>query len=520
MITDAQFQAWLSSEETVKTILAEVVYLEVVPPGSEEPGVLGVELLSTHAYVSEPTDDPASTPYRAWIKSIPAFVQSMSEVMVGRTTANLGEVVIAATEDTDSWLFSRDWIGRALRLYVGDVSWPKSDFRPVWSGVVADLRANGTNELVFVARDMQHLLNQPIRVPTFELGPSMGLPLPLVHGTVYNVPATLVDAVTHTYQINDGPIAALSQVRVAGIVTAPAMTGLFAGTFTMTSSTPSGLVTADVVGASVEGSSLDNASDLIRYLVTSRGYYLDADLDVDSFNELKALCPQKLGYFVPPADVKVYEAIDEIVNTVGAFYSITRDGKLFVKRFDLDGDPVMTITESDIVERGLQLLRVLQPVDEIRIGAKKNNQKVVNLVGGFGGATEERINQSHIRYHAMGGASNPEAGTYAKTRRIKPPEPVDNGDADDEGVLPSLFVSAADAAAEASRRMAIWGVRRYVFRLKCFIAPLRLRLGDVVTISHPRYNFVTAAFPNGRNATVIRISERLSQKQVELDVIL
>lgn len=513
-ISDEQFTAWLNSETTVKTVLVEAVYMELVPPGSEEPGVLGVEYLATHPYVSAPTDDPASTPYLAWVKSIPSFNQSLSEVMIGRTTANIGEVVIAGGEQTDAWIFSRDWIGRALRLYVGDASWPKADFRTLWTGVIADLGVRSTSEIVLVARDMQHLLNQPIRVPTFDTGNAVGLPIPIVFGTAFNVPAVLVDSVTHKYQINDGPVSAISQVRVAGIVTAPASTDLFAGTFIMTSSNPVGLVTADVVGSGDGSSSLDNASDLIKHLVTSRGYLNDSDLDIASFNALKVLCPQKIAYMIPPKDTMVYQSVDEIVNTVGAFYAVDRDGKLYVRRFDLEGEPQMTITESDIVERGLQIARVLAPVREIRIGAKKNNARTVNTLGGFGGATEDVINRAPLRYHAMGGAENPEAGSYARLRKMPNPEPAEGSETVDEGVLPSLFVNAADAAAEAARRMAIWGVYRYLFRVTCFISPLRLRLGDAVTLQHPRYTL-----SSGKQGVVVKISERLSLKKVELEIL-
>lgn len=519
MISDADFAAWLDDERHTRCVLVEAVYLEDVPPGSEEPGVLGLEYLSTHPFVTAPTDEHPNMCYRAWIKSIPAFEQAMSDVMLGRTTANLGEIVVdASTGETDGWVMGRDWIGRSLMLLVGDPSWPRADFRLIWSGVTADFRVRGTNELTFVARDMQHLLNQPLpAVAKFESGPMLGKPAPALFGTVYNVPCILEDATTRRYRFNDGPVAAVSQIRYGGAVYGSATVDLFGGTFTTATDLRFPL-TADVVGATVGQSALDTASDLIKHLVVDRGYLTINQIDVASFVALKAQCPQKIGYAFPPADVRIYEVVDEICNTVGAFTAMTREGLYYVKRFDLDGEPVLAIGVNDIVERGLELERVLAPVDEIRIGARKNNSRGQDINPDlFAGVTLAMVQQVGQQHWATGSAVNEEGEGSASIKKRKLPTAapgITNPTDDEDGTIPSLFVYAADALAEASRRMAIWGVRRYVFRVKCYVKPLTLKLGDVVTITHPRWGFA-----NGRNATVLKLRERISMKQTELSVL-
>lgn len=507
MISDAEFAAWLNSETRSKCILVEAEYMA----GDAR----GTEYLATLPYISAPTDDVPNMPYLALVKSVPSFTQTMNDLLIGRTTANIGEVVcVGGTTYTDSWLFQRDWIGYPLRLYVGDTDWPKADFRAIWTGVTADFQLDGTNKIVLVARDMQHLLNQPLLTDTVESGPMGGLPAPLLFGTVYNVPAVLLDETTHKYQVNDGPVASISQVRINGI-SVSFTASAFDGTFTHSTSNPNAQVVADVIGATFGTTPLNNASDLIKYLVTERGYYTIDDLDIDSFNALKTLCPQLLGYFAPAKQVSVYEAIDEICNTVGAFTAITRTGKFYVKRFDFSGDPVMDITASDIVTKGLTLERVLQPVAQIRIGAKKNNATHVQFTGGFGGMSETNQQRLKMRYHANGSAKNEDGlQTYRKMRLLSNPEPPTVNEVEDDGTLPSLFVNGADAAAEAQRRMDLWGVRRYIFGVKCFVSPLTLKLGDAVRISHPRYQL-----QDGRTGVVVRIAEQLARKRVDLSVI-
>lgn len=525
-ISDADFRAWLDSETTTKTVLVEAEYMEVVPPGSEEPGVLAIEYLATRPFVAAPTDPMPNQSYRAWIKSIPQFAQSMSDLMIGRTTANIGEIVVSGGDaETDAWLFDRDWIGRGLAVAVGDESWPRSDFRSVWTGVIADLKMNGTNELVIVARDMQHLLNQPIQVPTFESGPSLGAPLPLVFGVAKSVLCLLVDATTHKYRVSDGPVASITNVRANGLSVGSqslsVTTDLFDGSFTL-NGTPYGTLTADVTGASYGSSAMDNAADLFVYFAVTRGYLSANDLDLDSIAQLRIDCPQKLSLATPAADTMVYEVLDQIVNTIGGFYAVDRDGKLYVRQFAMDGDPVLSITASDIVERGLTLQRIIQPVGEIRIGSAKNNASSAvrassyTANGGFPNGPNETETALMLKsYQGVGSASNANGGQYAKMRVAVNPEPASNNGTEDPTLIPSLFVYAADAAAEATRRMTIWGSRRYVFRVSCFVAPLLLRLGDVVTLQHPRYGL-----HDGRNGVVVRIVERLSQKKVELDVLL
>lgn len=207
----------------------------------------------------------------------------------------------------------------------------------------------------------------------------------------------------------------------------------------------------------------------------------------------------------------VYEAIDQICNTIGGYTAVNRDGKLYVGRVDLSGDPVAEITPEKIVHEGLAVARLLQPVDSIRLGARQNQTTHLSPTA----ATESNqmlYRQSH--WH-MGQSYNADP-TVQKTRRLGrlggQGGTVDHHT--DPSLIPTLFLNGADAAVEAERRMAVWGVRRVVFKVTCYMSALRLNLGNIVRITHPRYGLAS-----GKNGMIVSLTERLSSRRVELGVL-
>lgn len=503
MITDAQFTAWLNAPESVHCMLVEADYRDA--------NGLGTERVATHPFVSRPTDSPANTSYRARIDAIPEFKQQMSEAFIGRTTANVGEIRCINTGAIDSWLFDRDWIGYGIRMKVGDPAWPLADYRSVWTGVTADLNVTGTNRFGLVVRDMQHLLNQPVRRDAIESGTMAGQPVPVGYGTVYNARCIPIDSTGRVFRIAEGPIGSVSQVRNNGAIYGGSYTtNLDAGTITLTGSTV-GELTCDYVGPTLGTLSMTNAADLIRYFATVRGYLSDDDIDHASFQRLREDVTAPLTLYLPPADSMVYEAIDQICNTIGGYTAVNRDGKLYVGRVDLSGDPVAEITPEKIVHEGLAVARLLQPVDSIRLGARQNQTTHLSPTA----ATESNqmlYRQSH--WH-MGQSYNADP-TVQKTRRLGrlggQGGTVDHHT--DPSLIPTLFLNGADAAVEAERRMAVWGVRRVVFKVTCYMSALRLNLGNIVRITHPRYGLAS-----GKNGMIVSLTERLSSRRVELGVL-
>lgn len=491
---DEIFQAWLQSETATRCLLVEATYRDLAT------GVIGTEYLASAPFVSAPGDSPPNQSYAGIVKSIPQFQQSMADVLIGRTTANMGAInVFSVDASTDSWLLDRDWVGRPLALYIGDPSWPKSRFRLVWSGTTADMSMSGTNTLVIQARDAQYLLNQPLAVTTLATGPQAGQPWPLCFGDCSNVTPVLLDDTLHRYAVHDGQVRRISAVRVAGVALTPGTgyaTDEATGTFALVAA-PTGQVTCDVQGAIVDGVYLQTAAQLLRHLAVDRGAFPAANIDADAFATFATDCPQFLGLFQGPQVVNVYQLMDAIILSVGGYYAVSRDGLLRAARFDFDGDPVLTIEPQDIVEFGLTLERTTPPVRQISLGSARN-------------WTPQTVTASGVSELARAAAANPyTAATVAN------PDASLYGKVVDDGLVGTLLTSPVAAATEATRRVGLWGQRRYQFAVKCFTAPQRLNLGDAVTVKHPRYGL-----SSGRTGVVVKMVDQPSRRRVDLGVLM
>ena len=495
---------------------ARLTEIEARTPAS----VTGTEYMATHPYISGPSDTDPNRIYRAIVKALPSFTQKMNDVLIGRSTANLGTIQIAGSELTDSWLLDRTWIGRRVRLALGDADWSRDDFRAVWSGVIGDVRVQDTTTIIIEARDLQHLLSQPLNVGAVPTGPLASNPMPVAIGTFYNAPAILVDDATHKYAVHDGNVSTITAVRDRGV--SVAFTDLGDGTFTV-AALPNGRITVDGTGAiGTDGTALKRAADIIRYLAVDVGPLTDDDLDIDSFVTLNAVCPQTLGYYSNAVGTNSIDAIDLVCATVGAFSAVTRDGKFYVKRFDFDGYPVMTLADDrDIVLGGLRLDKVLPPVRDIRIAGCRNFSPSTYTVGGSGSGVSETQTNTYSNSHKFWCRAKNASATQAAVpmprvlyRRSGGGAPVVSNTTSDDGAYQSLFVDQADAQMEAQRRMRLWGFQRYLFSVACNVRPMALKLGDVVTLQHRRYGLSA-----GRNGVVVGIDERFGQRQATLSVL-
>lgn len=506
MISDDEFTEWLNHPTSVHCILIEADYYD---EGAE---VYGTAYLSTLPFVSRPSDAPPDQTYYARIESIPEFAQQMTEAFIGRTTANIGKVCCINTGALDGWLFHRDWIGYGLRAKVGDPSWPLADFRNVWTGVIADIEVAETNRFSLIARDMQHLLNQPLIRDVFATTTLVGQPQPLGFGTIYN--ARLIplepDGGKYKYRVAEGPIANVLAVRDNGSNTS-FTADLAAGTVTLTGASGHEY-TCDYVGPTVGTLDMTNAADLIRYFAVTRGYFRNEDIDDASFARLRASFVAPLAFYAPAANMQVYEAIDQVCATFGGYTAVDRDGKFYVGRVTLTGDPIAEITPEKIVQGGLGVARMIQPVDRIRLGARQN--QAVNIPQpAVGVADQMKYKQSSWQCGEaqMINLRAPKLGRLI-TPPTLPPSVVDV--ATNPDLMPTLFANGADAAIEAERRMEIWGRRRFIVRCTCYMSALRLKLGDIVRITHPRYGMA-----DGKQGQIVALKERLSSRRVELGIL-
>lgn len=241
-ISDAQFTAWLKSSAEIRCVLVEAD-VKLSAGGSS------TRYLSNKAYVSAATDTPANTPYSPRICGGIKFTKSLS--VQGTVSMSFGDIEILNTDgELDDWV-DDCWAGRQLRVYLGDPTWQKSDFRLMFTGVITGVDCRSRSRINLKYSDSLQRLNFP--VTEVKLGGTGSLAdevAPLCFGECHNISPRLVSEATNEYQVHQGEIESIIEVRDNGIpvsFTPYLSTGKF-----RLAAAPVGAVTCSVQGAKLQ----------------------------------------------------------------------------------------------------------------------------------------------------------------------------------------------------------------------------------------------------------------------------
>lgn len=488
-ISDAQYDAWLKADNKRRTLLVEA---KAYSGGAEV-----TRYFATTAFVSTPTDTPANTSYDDIIREVPYFSARIPEVFGGRSEAGWGDIVIINESGVrDAWL-NDAWDGRALKMYLGDPTWPKSDFRVILTGVSADLVAHDRNRLALRIRDKSWALNVPLQ-KTLVGGTTAykDKPKPVCYGEVFNVEPPLIDAGLHKYQVHDGAVNAISDVRESGLTVAGYTADIATGTFTIPAAA-AGRITADVQGAKPGGTYLTKAADIIKDIVTTRTALTAADVDTTNFTAFNTTAPQKIGFFAQDFQ-SVAAALDEIITSVGGFWCFDRTGLLTLGQFVApSGTEALALVSDDVSQKGLRIVDRIPPVKTYRLGYKRNH--TLQADGLAGAVTEANRAEYRVEYRVKSAIN---AGVETTYLLAASPDEVG-----------TLLADATEAQTECTRRATLWGSLRFRYEARAFAAPFTVRLGQVVKLTHPRFGFSA-----GKLATVVGTRWYPTRKRVVMEL--
>ena len=436
----------------------------------------GTERVSNLPYL------PSGGPYfRDILLRIPSLTTSYSQKV---SISNL--VVNNADGSLDSWL-DLAWKGWPLRIYIGDPSWVFADFMQIFSGLNGGASSRSSEEIEFTVYDKRAFFSQNIQN---NLLPN-NKPIPLSIGKLFNVSPVIVDAATHKYQVHDGAILSVDDVRESGQSISNYTADLANGTITLTAS-PSGAITADITGAT-NGS----LSEMVKWVAKRSDKISSTDLDVaqiDSFPS-QYVC----GYYAR-SNKKISQVLTDLVKSAGGNYFFGRDGKMRVFRLaDVSSEtPLLSLTEDDIQEGSFGISRTYYPRYKLSLGYK-NNWKVQSEASLVGSVPED-LRELYGEKYSLVTAYNSSV-------------PTDYPLIDDKDDIKTLIFNSADAQTEADYRANLWSVKRRVYTLTCFSYPFLLNIGDVVKITHPRFGF-----SSGKNAQVISLTEYPLDNRTQLEV--
>ena len=454
--------------------------------------------LSTVAYTTLPTDSPANRVYSPVVSGGVAFTETLP--LDGSATLSVGDIELNNDDGLlDSWL-DDIWVNKPIRIYIGDVSWVRADFRLIFTGIVDNINSRAANRLNISLRDKLQRLNTPVS-ETLLGGTTSNKDrlIPLCFGEVHNVEPLLVDPATLKYKVHGSAIERLIEVRDNG---APVgiNESLVDGTFTLVAQ-PAGTITCSVQGDKPTTYS-NRIADTITRLVTGYGKVSDrlttADIDTAQFAAFNTAHPQPVGVYLNDRS-NVIEVCQQLASSVGAQISMSREGLLRLLKITLPatGTPLV-VTPSDYVAKSLEIKERVDVKAAIKIGYCKNYTTQTGLNTGLPASHKDLFMQEYLSVTAK---NQSVADTYKLNT-----EPVQTD---------TLLLTESDATAEANRLLTLWQQPRTVYKFVGYSHLLTVSLGQALTLVSPRFGL-----SEGKTGIVVGIQSDWVSRRVTIEVLI
>lgn len=462
---------------------------------------------SGQGYVTEPDDTPANTVYEPRIEQpallrLDCFSQGSTG---GATQVGYGELVLVNTDGGLDELADYAFDGRTVVIKIGAPDAVYSAFQTVFRGVMV-APALEYRRVSLRLRDAQALLATDLQTTLYAGDNALpdGLegteddlkdrPKPLCWGRVLNISPPCVNTSKLIYQIHDGALAALSAVYDNGVAltaeavypdeatllsTAPsagAYRAWLAGGTLRLGSPPAGTITAD---ASEGATAADRTAAQLLKRVALLGGISSGSINSSDVTALDTANSAECGVWVPDQTTPL-AVMDGIANSIGAWYGFDALGQLRMQRLEApSGTPVAVLTEVEI-----------------------KNLERRSLADGQNGLPAWKIDLGYARNHtvqdgdAVAGSVTPDRAAWleqANRRAVAEDASIQTVHPLAEALtLDTVLLDATAAATEASRRLALYGVRRDRLEVEIYVEAetiATLILGAVVQVVYPRFGY-------------------------------
>lgn len=466
-ITDSQYAAWLEDSGAQRVTLFEV--------GVNSGGSEIVRYLSNKAYGG----GSASTPYRAVVAGGLKMAESVSLVAEAGLSAGDIEIYNIGGE-FDAWL-DDIWVNKPIQAWVGDVRWPRADFRQIFNGIVADIDGTKTRDrLNLKLRDKLQRLNTPIsEVQIGGAAPNPTALRPILLGEAHNFTPKLKNQSTGEYEFNAGAAEDVIEVRVDG-KPRTVTENLSLGSFTFSTAVGPGGVTCSAQGVKLSGSYVNTIAKLVEYLVTQCGKVSDrfsgSDLDTANLAAFNTAQPQPVGLWVPDR-MNVLEACHKLASSVGAQVVSSRTGLLRLIQVAIPTAATTELRPNVQLDRSIRLVDQTDVVGAVTIAYCKNWTVQPNLQTSIPGDHKELFADEWLT------ATATDATVISAYKLDAAPLQIE-----------TCLLAATDAQAEAARRLAIFKVKRKTYRFEGTPSNMLLELGQPVKLFSNRYGLSAGKF--------------------------
>lgn len=478
MKTVSEMVAWLKTPSHIKCTLVDVLEVSV----SGTPTTIN---LSSMPYSS------GGTVYNACVLGGLNFTESLSAD--GSVNANFGSLTLVNTYGVNDQFIYYVWNRRPIKIYLGDPSWPKSDFVLIFDGLIQELTANSENELSLLLFDKLQRLNDPLTEKTLSSLPANTYTeqlvngvenqvlLPLLFGECFNIQPLYVDtgataSAGRVYMVNDGLTSGIIEVRDNGVPINVA-SNLTTGTITLLNN-PAGTITCSIQGNATGGYS-NTISGIITNIVKNYGNstnrFVDNEIDFSNFTNTSPV-----GIYCNDR-VNALQVCNELAKSVSAnlvcpSISIANDGETIssskLKLVELQvpsGTPKHTLTDDHMLLGSLSISEVFSVKPSIKLGYCKNYTIQQTVAGGVNPAS--KFDDQYLTVTAINDTNK----TLYR----------DNGTIAEEA---TLLITEAAAITEANKRKDLWSTQRILITATYLPQFIFVQLGDIVTITSNRFN--------------------------------
>jgi hypothetical protein len=490
MTTDAQMIAWLKNDSAIRCVLMEVVVLTG--------GVETVRYISNRGYVTSPSETPPNQYYIPLIASGVKFTESLS--IDGVPSLSYGSIEFDNyTGEIDSWL-EDVWVNRTVKIYLGDMTWPKSQFYKIFDGITATNAAPSRDKLSITLSDKMLRLNTTMsEVKLGGTSPNVDKLIPLLFGECHNITPLLVDSATEKYQVHNGPIESIIEVRDNGVPVS-FTPNILTGTFVLNQAVV-GTITCSAQGDKPSLYS-NNAVTIIKRIVKDYGNALqklsDSDIDLTSFSNFASANVAPVGIYLTEKS-NVIDVVNRLSSSIGARVAMSRQGLLYLVKVDLQGVSGGTVVNpEDMVQFSINIAELPTVVAAVKLGYCKNYTVQANLQTG--------LPTSHIDLFALDWLSVTKINSTTSTNYRMFVDPA---------MQESELLTTEDANVEATRRLVLLGTQRKVVRYQGLAYLMLEVLGGTQTIHHPRFGLSA-----GVSGQIISLTTDWLNPRVDINVIL
>jgi hypothetical protein len=370
---------WFHDDSAVRVILAEFDYVDQVGSGTSAVPTVLTKYLSDQAYI----DDENNRSYEECITEMPRYSRSVDrQTLRGKFSSSIGTLELNNADGSFDDFLKLACDGSEVRFYIGDITWPRSQFMFVFSATPTKITAPSWDKLVVTLKDNSLFFNKTIGGATTVggTGTNADSNRPWNFGYVRQVQCILQDFATLTYVHSDSSVgtgAVVLAVRDKGIAVSFVDNG--DGTLRLLAS-PAGVVTCDVLvqsglplfGDDYNVSSVTGAtpatfgsyrfSDLLYEVVgvtagfNSMGKYLGStSTSRHWFNDFHC------GISLPKSQ-SIEEILTTIFDSMNAFWAIRRDGYWYYAT--LRPEVMYLLDTTGLVSFGPETFSVSAQIDE------------------------------------------------------------------------------------------------------------------------------------------------------------